>query len=407
MDVNSRIRDFAWDLKSLPFVWTSLPNPSNGVGIPDELPFLLRIDPKSGTLQQVDNPLVVQALDAVYARGSVLSPMNDGSTIGKSYTDDYLSFIKSVLAQGFPGLKVLEIGAGTGYLAHRLQLQGADVIGIEPGEHGQDGARKYGLNIIKDYFPSPQLSGKFDLVTIHAVLEHVRDPARFIEAVKPYCHDRTRVALCVPDCQPNLERGDISILLHEHWQYFTSASMQNILTLCGARDIRIQKANFGGCLYASMALDGGRSGSTSKRAGLPPDALRTPVEQAYQFRAHAESVNEKLVNYLAAAGRQSESVGIYIPGRMINVLIATKVGYSHCRFFDDNEFAWGTYYPGINIPVESRKQLLANPPDRLLIMSLSFGNKIKSELLRLLPPRVAVTTLAELLDDSTPRSEAA
>jgi 2-polyprenyl-3-methyl-5-hydroxy-6-metoxy-1,4-benzoquinol methylase len=394
MNYRSMSAEFAWDLTSLPFIWTTLATPSNGGEMPDLLPFSLRIDPGTGTLRQSENPLVSRALEAAYAHGSVLSPMNDGSMIGKSYTEDFLSFVGTGLdRRSLGGTRVLDIGAGAGYLAYRLQGQGADVTGIEPGDHGQEGARKYGVRIIQDYFPTTKITGTFDLITMYAVLEHVQDPVAFLAALKAFRHEHTRLILSVPDCQPCMERGDISVLLHEHWQYFTMASLKNVLQFTDAEAVTMQKACFGGCIYAAVSFD------DHQAARLDPEQLAKPVMQAHQFRSRSESFNRRLAGYLGNSKKRSERVGIYIPGRAMNALVSAKIDCSHCRFFDDNENSWGKYFPGMNIPVESRQQLLANHTDRVLIMSLPFGDQIKRELQKELLPHVKITTLAELLDE--------
>ena len=50
------------------------------------------------------------------------------------------------------------------------------------------------------------------------------------------------------------------------------------------------------------------------------------------------------------------------------------------RFFDDDKLLHGKYYPPFDIPIESRRSLIERPVDELVIMSSSFGERLKSEL---------------------------
>ena len=85
---------------------------------------------------------------------------------------------------------------------------------------------------------------------------------------------------------------------------------------------------------------------------------------------------------IAGAWDAGETVGIYVPWRAVNVLALrpSTVSAGPLRFFDDNPLLCRTYYPGFPIPVESRAELLARPPDRLLILSNTFAEDIERQL---------------------------
>jgi len=79
------------------------------------------------------------------------------------------------------------------------------------------------------------------------------------------------------------------------------------------------------------------------------------------------------------------------------MLVMGTDGHGGIRFFDDHLGLAGKYYPGIDIPVESRESLYRSPPSALLIMSLSFGTKIRDSLRSHLGPDVDVRLLGDLL----------
>jgi hypothetical protein len=56
----------------------------------------------------------------------------------------------------------------------------------------------------------------------------------------------------------------------------------------------------------------------------------------------------------------------------------------------------GKYFPGIDVAVEDQEGLVARPPSRVLVMSTSFGAKIKTRIAPLVP-ETRVVTLDELL----------
>jgi hypothetical protein len=73
-------------------------------------------------------------------------------------------------------------------------------------------------------------------------------------------------------------------------------------------------------------------------------------------------------------------VGVYVPSRFVNHMALAQIAATGLRFFDDNPHLYGTYFPGIPVPVESGADLLSRPPDRVLIMSRAFGDSIARRL---------------------------
>ncbi len=364
---------FFWDIGMLPFLWGSLDSPTNGEVLPDQLPFKLKVDHNTGVLSQVYNPVVSEALNFAYDFGSMISEMMDEEGLGKKYADDFLKYIlESYPGYNFKQKKILEIGCGTGYLLHKMKEMGADVLGIEPGAHGQEGSIRYGVPIIRDSFSQSIVHEKFDLVIAYAVLEHIENPKEFLEEISGVLKNDGKLLLSVPDCGPYLEHGDISLLFHEHWSYFTEDTLRGILNNFSV--LNISSSGFGGALYATAGLSNNTPGESI------PLLIEESINQANAFRARSEINAKHLSKFVTDALNKTKTIGIYVPSRAINTLISQKIPLEHCRFFDDNNLLHGTYFPGIDIQIESRDMLINNPTDLVLVLSHSFGSKIVNEL---------------------------
>ena len=50
-----------------------------------------------------------------------------------------------------------------------------------------------------------------------------------MQDVKSVLKDNGKIFLSVPDCEPYLHAGDISLLLHEHWNYFTKETLETFV----------------------------------------------------------------------------------------------------------------------------------------------------------------------------------
>jgi len=365
-----------WTFNRLPFIYAPLATPKNGNSLPDFLPFSLNIDKTTNTLIQIPNPSITQTLTNAYQISSTISGMMEDEGIGRNYAEDFLNFLKKTLrTEDFQGMKILEIGCGTGYLLHRLNLLGADVIGIEPGAHGQTGSKKYGVKIIQDFFPSPKIQDKFDLIILFSVLEHIENPFPFLKTLLKHKRRNGRIALAVPNCEPYIANGDISMLIHEHWRYYTAESLRQTIKSGIGYNVDIRKSSYGGSVYAIST-----NHLISKE--IATDKAENEIKQLIMFRKKAEKNLGDLKKYFLRAAADNKELGFFIPSRVINALsiLNDEISLPRIRFFDDNHMLHGKYFPGFNIRVESRASLLENPPDEIVIFSHSFGGTIAKEL---------------------------
>jgi SAM-dependent methyltransferase len=388
---NDGMCKWPWRLGSLPFVCAPLSVPTNGNGLPDSLPFALDVDNVTGTLIQAPAEEVRNVVSRAYQKGAIFSGMMDECGIGKEYAEDFLSFLKRSLANRFEGERVLEIGCGTGYLLHRLRLLGADVLGIEPGPQGQEGSKRFQIPIIRDFFPSSRITEKFDIIILFAVMEHAPSSSDFLSSLSKFLSTGGRIVISVPDCEPYMKSGDISILTHEHWNYYTETTLRNSIRKYTGLDVVAERSSFGGVLH-TIAHE---SASVPVTSSVRTDEA---IQIAHEFRRLARISVLRFLRYFKEANAKGHSVGVYVPARAINALsiIRDTVDLSKVRFFDDNNVLHGTYFPGFAIPIESQEELISTPTDRVLIMSRSFGQRIADTLRRSIGQPLVITTSNDL-----------
>jgi 2-polyprenyl-6-hydroxyphenyl methylase / 3-demethylubiquinone-9 3-methyltransferase len=85
------------------------------------------------------------------------------------------------------GRTALDVGCGAGLLAEPLARLGAKVTGLDasPGliAVAREHAKAVGLDIAYRAGELSELEGQFDLITCMEVIEHVADPAAFVQAL--------------------------------------------------------------------------------------------------------------------------------------------------------------------------------------------------------------------------------
>ena len=349
-------------LNTLPFHIGATEQAVNPGGLPNVYPFELVFDTRCGMLVQPAYAALEQVLRDAYAVGQAFGTPLAADQFGKPYAEDFLSFTQAAQA---PAGRGLEIGAGVGYLTRRLLDAGWDMSSLEPGQGYEPYWARYGVQVIRDFFPSPQAPGPYQLVCSYGVLEHVPDPLSFLQAVKDHLAPGGRAVISVPDCTDEIRAGDPSILFHEHFNYFDAGSLMRLLEHAGMQ-AQVAKSGFGRCLYAVAGTDplDGAAGE----AGLHLALVASYPERAQQF---VQRVRGRL-SELGASG----SLGVYCAARGLPLLDAEQP----MRFFDDDPAQQGKFLPPFPAAIAGRNDLLARPVDHLLIMSRTFGQRIRDSL---------------------------
>jgi SAM-dependent methyltransferase len=326
-------------------------------------PFFMDYDKRCGTITQRVTPELLEILEKVYRVGQLIGTPLDKDSYGKPYADDFLRFIGQL---GLPrGAKAIEIGAGVGYLTRRLKDEGLQIVGIEPGRGYALHWEKNGVEIVNDFFPTPLVTGRFDLICSYAVLEHITKPGKFLKDVRDHLTPEGVAIFSVPDCTDEIAAGDPSILFHEHVSYFDSGSLARLIESVGMHAVVI-KSGFGRCLYAIASLQ--------QRPALQGDrGLERVVLASYPERC--DRLVERVRNKISRLASQG-TVGVYCAARGLALLDRTQP----MRFFDDDPTQQGKFLPPFQMPITGREALLSAPVDYLVIMSRTFGRRIRDSL---------------------------
>ena len=90
----------------------------------------------------------------------------------------------------------------------------------------------------------------YDLVFFSDVLEHIFEPIEFLNSLRETLKENSTVIIAVPDATSENMTGDYSMLMHQHISYFTEQTLFNTLIESGLEAVSIEKAGYGGSLYA-------------------------------------------------------------------------------------------------------------------------------------------------------------
>ncbi|MEM1340813.1 MAG: class I SAM-dependent methyltransferase [Pseudomonadota bacterium] len=138
------------------------------------------------------------------------------------------------------GSRILDVGCGYGFIVERLSALGFDVRGLEPSRSRAALAREVVGVPLLDLAPlqSPPLElGRFDLVTLFQVLEHILDPVPFLAWLRDLISEEGSILIEVPNLDDRMV-GAVPSYRDFYWQrahvgYWTASLLRRALEAAG------------------------------------------------------------------------------------------------------------------------------------------------------------------------------
>ena len=182
---------------------------------------------------------------------------------------------------------ILDIGCGTGFALDAAKRQGLETFGIELSRSAADLAASRGHRI----FPvpleemEPALEGKFDLISLNQLLEHVPDPLALIQQCRRFLSSSGVIAIAVPGATGILR---FSPWLHSNWppHHLSRWRRRDFHTLAQKTGLRVIKTGGDQLLgsFVELILSGHRQRCQALGKpyhGLPPFGIKL-ISQVYR-----------------------------------------------------------------------------------------------------------------------------
>ena len=139
--------------------------------------------------------------------------------------------------------RLLDIGSGPGFFLKTAKAQGWQVLGIEPSRQAAAHARALGVDVVEGFFNEETADGlgRFDVVHLNNVLEHVPDPMWVVNAARDLLSRGGLICINVPnDFSPFQLAGRAAVGAAEWWlapphhlNYFDFESATGLLERLG------------------------------------------------------------------------------------------------------------------------------------------------------------------------------
>lgn len=119
-----------------------------------------------------------------------------------------------------PGMRVLDIGAGAGFFLYVLRRLGVEGSGIEPNDgYARFAIDRLGLDGVQvGFLDDIPADGRFDLVTINHVFEHLDDPRGAMRRLAQLISAEGRIIMEVPNIEATYHApGHVFHIGHLYW----------------------------------------------------------------------------------------------------------------------------------------------------------------------------------------------
>jgi SAM-dependent methyltransferase len=276
---------------------------------------------------------------------------------------------------------VLEIGCGQGdFLRLLADLGNNRCIGFDPSydprRNDQD-PRSEGLTVIQDYYSEQYSNYPADFLACRQVLEHIREPRRFLEMIRRAADGRKNALIFVevPNVMFTLKEFGIWDLIYEHYSYFTSLSLSHLFIQTGFNPLNLTES-FGGqylCIEATPLI------REQKRDSCALDlSIEAVGHWVNDFAENYRNTVMKWAGKLAEMRQSGIKPVVWGAGsKGITFLNVLKSQETIDYVVDINPHKQGLHVPGTGQQVISAERMAEIRPDAVIAMNPLYLDEIR------------------------------
>lgn len=309
----------------------------------------------------------------------------DCSPTFHAYAEDLARRLVADHALG--GGVVLEIGCGRGEfleLVCRFGGGGTNGVGVDPSLRAPVQQLGQSVQLRRGRFPGSEGDVRADAVVCRHVLEHVDDPTALAAAMARTRRARPSLVAYVevPDAFHMLRTGGVWDLLYEHAWYFSAPALAGLVAGHGF-DVWRVGTSFGGQYLWVEA----RAPAMERRRGRVPGAGPDVAEVVAAARSFGDAVDRcrhRWADVLTERRRSGHRVAVWGVGSKGTTFLNWVPGAEGVSaVVDVNPRKHGGFVPGTGHRVVGPEELVAQPPDTVLVMNAMYAQEIRGSLRRL------------------------
>jgi hypothetical protein len=287
---------------------------------------------------------------------------------------------------------VVELASNDGYLLQHFVHMGIPVLGIDPAANVAPAAEGRGVPTIVDFFGSVLAQGLVsegrhaDLIVGNNVLAQVPDLNDFLKGTSILLAPAGTATFEFPHLARLLEGLQYDTIYHEHFSYFSLASIRDALAAHGLSVVDVEELpSHGGSLrvFAAHASEERAVSAAVTEFLEREDAQGLRDRERYRSFAHeVEESKRALLELLIDLRRQEKQiVGYGAPGKGNTLLNYCGIRTDFLDYtVDRNPYKHGRFTPGTHIPIHPPERIDETHPDVIVVLPWNLAQEISSQL---------------------------
>jgi SAM-dependent methyltransferase len=295
---------------------------------------------------------------------------------------------------------VIEVASNDGYLLRNFVEAQIPCLGIEPTASTAARAEELGIPVMREFFGASlgrtlaEAGKRADLIAGNNVFAHVPDVNDFTAGLKAALKPGGTITLEFPHLVNLIDEVQFDTVYHEHFSYFSLASLEHIFRAAGLRVWRVEQLpTHGGSLrvFGCHAEDTrAEQDSVAKIRALEQERGITSLDTYRDFQRRVDDAKNGLLRFLLdskAAGLKVAAYGAAAKGN-------TLLNYAGVRpdllpyVCDAAPSKQGKFMPGSHIPIVAPAELARLRPDVVLILPWNIADEVVAQQRPVLGPDV-------------------
>jgi len=279
---------------------------------------------------------------------------------------------------------VLDIGCNDGTLLNYYP-EDYNKFGIDPSDVAEQATNN--TKVIQDLFPSDELintigNKQFDIITSIAMFYDLEDPSLFVQGIKKVLNPDGIWIFEMSYMPSMLEMNSYDTICHEHLEYYSFAVIENLLSRCDMKVVRVEFNDInGGSLrcYATHTLNFrfNQREFSKKIEQVRQKEFDLELDTDKPYRNFQDRINQHkkdLVDLLKSLKRNGKTIHIYGASTKGNTILQwcgignTIIDYAA----DRNPEKEGALTLGTDIPIISEEKSRTMNPDYYLVLPWHF-----------------------------------
>ena len=196
-------------------------------------------------LEMLNGPTVDYETPKYYrgTHGPILGKLSTAQEIFEAYRphqDHRIFILKSLLTDK---TRLLEVGCSAGQFLDAVKEHVGKAVGVEPDPEAAECAAKTGCSVYRNLSELPK--GRYDVICLFQVVEHMADPLEGLEALTPYLADGGTICVEVPSLTDPL----LTVYENEAYKRFYYHEAHAFYFSPKSLGLLMEKVGFKGDLY--------------------------------------------------------------------------------------------------------------------------------------------------------------